>query len=133
MKNNIKNKKYTMREAVSYYILGYKRYEQNTKQNGLEDILKDIAEVAQENIDNKEIVGVNSDLLDRINFEWLLSANDFIAYATCVFYVLINREIQITDEKIVKELLKELHLYHPRKTVKEAESILEHCFPELKN
>lgn len=133
MKNNIKNKEYTMREAVSYYILGYKRYEQNIEQNGLEDILKDIAEVAQENIDNEEIVGVNSDLLDRINFDWLLSANDFIAYATCVFYVLINREIQITDEKIVKEFLKELHLHHPRKTMKEAEIILEKVFPELLN
>mgnify|MGYP000027097686 CR=1 FL=1 len=33
MKKNIKNKNYTMKEAVSYYILGYKRYEQNISQN----------------------------------------------------------------------------------------------------
>ena len=38
-----------MKEAVSYYILGYKRYEQNTEQNGLADILKNIVQVAQEN------------------------------------------------------------------------------------
>lgn len=133
MKKNIKNKNYTMKEAVSYYILGYKRYEQNISQNGLKDILKNIAEVTQENIENKENVLVNNDLLDRINFNWLLSANDFIAYATCIFYVLINREIQITDEKIVKEFLKELHLHHPRKTMKEAEVILENVFSELLN
>lgn len=133
MNNNIKNKKYTMREAVSYYILGYKRYEQNIEQNGLKDILKDIAEVAQENIDNKEIVGVNADLLNEINFEWLLSSNDFIAYATCIFYVLISREMQITDEKIVKEFLKELHSHQPKEIMKEAEIILEKVFSELLN
>lgn len=94
MKKNIKNKNYTMKEAVSYYILGYKRYEQNVSQNGLKDILKNIAEVTQENIENKENVLVNNDLLDRINFNWLLSANNLIAYATCIFYVLINREIE---------------------------------------
>ncbi len=133
MKKNIKNKNYTMKEAVSYYILGYKRYEQNTEQNGLADILKNIVQVAQENIENKGNVVVSNDTLNRINFDWLLSANDLIAYAVCIFYVLINREIQITDEKIVKEFLKELHLHHPRKTMKEAEIILENCFPELKN
>ena len=125
MKKNIKNKNYTMKEAVSYYILGYKRYEQNTEQNGLADILKNIVQVAQENIENKGNVVVSNDTLNRINFDWLLSANDLIAYAVCIFYVLINREIQITDEKIVKEFLKELHLHHPRKTMKEAEIILE--------
>ena len=133
MKKNIKNKNYTMKEAVSYYILGYKRYEQNTEQNGLADILKNIVQVAQENIENKGNVVVSNDTLNRINYDWLLSANDLIAYAVCIFYVLINREIQITDEKIVKEFLKELHLHHPRKTMKEAEIILENCFPELKN
>jgi hypothetical protein len=131
MKKNIKNKKYTMKEAVSYYILGYKRYEQNISQNGLEDILKDIVEVAQKNIENEEIVGVNIDLLNRINFDWLLSSNDFIAYAVCVFYVLINREMQITDEKIVKEFLRELHSHHPRKIMKEAKIILEKILKEL--
>ena len=47
MKKNVRNKKYAIKEAVSYYILGYKRYEQNVNQNGLGDILKDIVEVAQ--------------------------------------------------------------------------------------
>lgn len=127
----MKNKKYAMKEAVNYYILGYKKYEQNINQNGLEDILRDIVEVAQENLNIEEITGVNTNLLDRINFEWLLSSNDFIAYATCIFYILMNREMQITDEKIVEEFLKEVYLHHPRRTMKEAEIILERVFPEL--
>ena len=131
MKKNVRNKMYAIKEAVSYYILGYKKYEQNINQNGLGDILKDIVEVAQKNIENEEIVGVNIDLLNRINFDWLLSSNDFIAYAVCVFYVLINREMQITDEKIVKEFLRELHSHHPRKIMKEAKIILEKILKEL--
>lgn len=133
MKKNVRNKRYAIKEAVSYYILGYKKYEQNINQNGLGDILKDIVEVVQENLNNIEIIGVNNELLKRINFSWILSADDFIAYAVCIFNVLINREIQITDEKIVKEFLSMIHLHHPRSVMKEAETILENCFPELKN
>ena len=133
MKKNVRNKKYAIKEAVSYYILGYKRYEQNVNQNGLGDILKDIVEVAQENLNSIEITGVNTELLNRINFNWILSANDFISYAICIFNVLINREMQITDEKIVKEFLSEIHTHHPRKIMKEAEVILENLFPELLN
>lgn len=133
MKKNVRNKRYAIKEAVSYYILGYKKYEQNINQNGLGDILKDIVEVVQENLNNIEIIGVNNELLKRINFSWILSADDFIAYAVCIFNVLINREIQITDEKIVKEFLSMIHLHHPRSVMKEAETILGNCFPELKN
>lgn len=132
MKKNARNKMYAIKEAVSYYILGYKKYEQNINQNGLGDILKDIVEVAQENLNSIEITGVNTELLNRINFDWQLSSNDFIAYAVCIFYVLINREMQITDEKIVKEFLKQLHSHHPRRIMKEAEIIAEQIFPELK-
>lgn len=130
MKNNKKNRKYTMREAVSYYILGYKRYEQKKENNGMENILRYLVEVVEE---NKEITVVNSKLLDKVNFDWLISSNDFFAYAVCIFYVLINKGLQITEEKIVNEFLRELHTYHPRTIIKEAEDILEKVFPELIN
>lgn len=133
MKKNVRNKMYAIKEAVSYYILGYKKYEQNINQNGLGDILKDIVEVAQENLNSIEITGVNTELLNRINFNWILSANDFISYAICIFNVLINREMQITDEKIVKEFLSMIHSHHPRNIMKESETILESVFPELLN
>ena len=68
MKKNVRNKMYAIKEAVSYYILGYKKYEQNINQNGLGDILKDIVEVAQENLNSIEITGVNTELLNRMDF-----------------------------------------------------------------
>ncbi len=133
MKKNIRNKEYTMEEAVAYFILGYKRCNENNQKRGLEDILKNILEIAKENIDTNEIQGVNTNLLKRINFNWNLTSDDFVSYATCIFYVLINREQKITDEKIVKEFLRELHSHHPRRTMKEAELILTKMFPDLKN
>ena len=131
MKKNIRNKEYTMEEAVAYFILGYKRCNENNQKRGLEDILKNILEIAKENIDTNEIQGVNTNLLKRINFNWSLTSDDFVSYATCIFYVLINREQKITDEKIVKEFLRELHSHHPRRTMKEAELILTKMFPNL--
>ena len=133
MKKNIRNKEYTMEEAVAYYILGFKKCSENNQKKGLEDILKNILEIAKENIDTNEIQGVNTNLLKRINFSWILTSDDFVSYATCIFYVLINREQKITDEKIVKEFLRELHSHHPRRTMKEAELILTKMFPDLKN
>lgn len=133
MKKNIRDKEYTMEEAVAYFILGYKRCNENNQKRGLEDILKNILEIAKENIDTNEIQGVNTNLLKRINFNWNLTSDDFVSYATCIFYVLINREQKITDEKIVKEFLRELHSHHPRRTMKEAELILTKMFPDLKN
>ncbi len=133
MKKNIRNKEYTMEEAVAYYILGFKKCSENNQKKGLEDILKNILEIAKENIDTNEIQGVNTNLLKRINFNWSLTSDDFVSYATCIFYVLINREQKITDEKIVKEFLRELHSHHPRRTMKEAELILTKMFPDLKN
>ena len=133
MKKDIRNKEYLIEEAVVYYILGYKRYEQDKAQNGLGDILKDILEVAKENINATEITGLDTNLLKRIHFSLVLSADDFVAYAICIFYVLINREIQITSEKIVKEFLSEIHSHHPRKTMQETEIILTNFFLDLKN
>lgn len=131
MKKNIRNKEYTMEEAVAYYILGFKKCSENNQKKGLEDILKNILEIAKENIDTNEIQGVNTNLLKRINFSWSLTSDDFVSYATCIFYVLLNREENITEEKIVIEFLKELHSHHPRRVIKEAELILTRMFPEL--
>ena len=131
MKKDIRNKEYAIQEVVAYYILGYRKYKEESKNKGFEDLLKNILETAKENIDTTEIKGVNINLLKRINFNWVLNSDDFISYATCIFYVLLNREENITEEKIVIEFLKELHSHHPRRTIKEAELILTKLFPDL--
>ncbi len=133
MKKDIRNKEYAIQEVVAYYILGYRKYNEESEQKGFADLLKNILEIAKENFDTTEIKGVDINLLKRINFNWVLNSDDFVSYATCIFYVLMNREENITEEKIVREFLKELHSHHPRRVVKEAEVILTNLFPDLKN
>lgn len=133
MKKDIRNKEYAIQEVVAYYILGYRKYKDESEQKGFADLLKSILETAKENIDTTEIKGVDINLLKRINFNWVLNSDDFVSYATCIFYVLMNREENITEEKIVREFLKKLHSHHPRRVIKEAEVILTNLFPDLKN
>ena len=132
MDESIKNKEFMIQEAFAYYVLGFQQYNKKNNDNDYIRILKNILEVATENIENKTIKGVNTNLLNRINFSWKLSADDFMAYAVCIFYVLTNREKKITDEKILKEFLSELHTHHPRRILKEADFILDNFFPDLK-
>lgn len=125
MKKDIRNKEYMIQEAVAYYVLGYREYEKSNKENDLLQILKSILEIARDKLNKTQIEGVNTELLSRINFSWILSSDDFMAYATTIFYVLTKRENKITEEKIVKEFLAEIHSHHPRRTLKEAELILD--------
>lgn len=132
MNKSIKSKEYMIQEAFAYYILGFQKYNKDNANNDCIQILKNILEVANENLNSTEIKGVNTNLLNRINFSWKLSADDFVAYAVCIFYVLTNREKQITEEKILKEFLSELHTHHPRRILKEANFIIDNFFPDLK-
>lgn len=133
MKQNIKNRDYKIKEAVAYYIWGYQSYKKGTKEIEKDHwikILKSILELARDEEDIKKIIEENKSLLNKIQFSWELSSDDFVAYAICIFYVLTNREKEITPEKIVKEFLSEIYLHHPRKTLKEANFILTEMFPE---
>ncbi len=132
MNKSIKSKEYMIQEAFAYYILGFQKYNKDNDNNDCIQILKNILEVANENLNSTEIKGVNTNLLNRINFSWKLSADDFVAYAVCIFYVLTKREKEITDEKILREFLSELHTHHPRRILKEANFIIDNFFPDLK-
>ena len=116
---------------MAYYILGYQKYSKENAENDYIQILKNILEVSSNDIN--VVKSINNNLLDRINFSWVLSADDFVAYAVCIFYVLTKREKKITEEKILKEFLSELHTHHPRKILKEANFIIDNFFPDLKN
>ena len=133
MKEKCESKEYSMSEAVAYCILGYRKYVQEgvkDKRVALKYIIKFILEMARDEVDTKEVILQNKKILDTIPFSWKLTLDDFFAYATCVFYVLTNREIEITPEKIVAEFLSEVHSHHPRRTLKEAKFILDELFLE---
>ena len=135
MKKNIKKSEFTMNEAVAYYIVGYEKAKEEIKRMDNKNwvvILKHIIECVRdyELKDIQKVIVQNKELLKTIKFKWILSPDDFVSYATCIFYVLINREEQITNEKIVAEFISEMYMHHPRKTLKEANFILDQVFPK---
>ena len=132
----INKKNYKIKEAIAYYILALKKYNEKIKNIEKDHwiiILKLILELIRDEVDTKNTIIKNEEILDKIPFSWELTADDLFAYATCIFYVLTNREKEITPEKIVIEFLSEVHLHHPRKTMKEANFILDEFFPDLKD
>ena len=131
MIKDIRKKDFVIQESLAYYILGYQKYSKENAGNDYIQILENILEVSSNDING--VKSINNNLLDRINFSWVLSADDFVAYAVCIFYVLTKREKKITEEKILKEFLSELHTHHPRKILKEANFIIDNFFPDLRN
>ena len=126
---------YSMQELVALCILGYKKYQSNNKKNDkqqLKNIIKNVLELAEKKIEIEDITSFNTDLLKAIKFKWQMTADEVLAYSTCVFYVLTKRDEEITEENIVKEFLSELYSHHPKRTRIEADIILENFFPDLK-
>ena len=133
MKNDIRKKDFDIKEEVAYYILGYEKYIQTNDNNNDEfiQIIKCILEVAKDDMDSQKTKDINNKYLNRINFSWKMSADEFIAYAICIFYVLTQRAERITDERVVKQFLSEIHLHSPRRILKEADFIINSLFPDL--
>lgn len=130
-----KKSEFTINEAVAYYIVGFQNAEREIKEKNNKNwviILKQIIESVRdyELKDIQKVITQNKDLLKTIKFKWFLSPDDFVSYATCIFYVLTNREEQITNKKIVTEFISEMYIHHPRKTLKEANFILDQAFPK---
>ena len=137
MKKDIKKSDFTIKEAIAYYIVGFEKAKDEIKEINNKNwiiILKYILECVRD-YDLKEIEKVilsNRNLLKVIKFQWVLSPDDFVAYATCIFYVLINREKQITTGKIITEFISEIYMQHPRRTLRDANFILEQYTPNSK-
>ena len=132
----LNKKNYKIKEAIAYYILGLNKYNEEIKDIKKEHwviILKFILELTRDEVNTKNTIIENKEILDKIPFSWELTSDDLVAYATCIFYVLTNREKEITAEKIVTEFLSEIHSHHPRRTMKEANLILDQFFPDLKD
>lgn len=125
---------YSMQELVALCILGYKKYQSKNKKNDKEkltNIIKNVLELAEKKIEIEDITSFNTDLLKEINFKWKMTAEEVLAYSTCVFYVLTKRDEEITEENIVKEFLSELYTHHPRRIRLEADFILGNFLQKL--
>ena len=135
MKLNINNVEYTIQEVIMFFIIGYDRYKnqyskniENNKKNQFKYIIKSILETSKSKLEEQELLIINKNVFEKELFDWKFIDDDILSYATCVFYVLLNRENIITNEMIIKEFLSEIKKHHPRTTRKEANVILERIF-----
>ena len=55
MNKDIRKKEYMIQEAFAYYVLGYERYRKDNNENDCMQIIKNILEVASDNINATQI------------------------------------------------------------------------------
>ncbi|MBR0350839.1 MAG: hypothetical protein IJH76_03350 [Clostridia bacterium] len=123
------NKSFKIKELIAYCIIGYRRYypkKNETKKDKLRYIVKNVLDVSNEVENAPELI--NKELLESIDINWRFNTDDLLAYATNTFYMLIANETNITEQKIVERLKKELKDNHPRDVVKYANSSLDDLF-----
>ena len=126
------NKKYSVKEAVSYYIYVCNEMNIENEEITLRNVLENLV-LTMKNISKEEILrNINKNELRKIRFSWIFSSNEVIAYAIAIFYVLINRKERLSERNIIHTMLSELYMHKPSKTLKESEFIAEKIFPELK-
>ncbi|MBP3832180.1 MAG: hypothetical protein ILA02_07410 [Clostridia bacterium] len=123
------NKSFKIKELIAYCIIGYRRYypkKNETKEDKLRYIVKNVLDVSNEVENAPELI--NKELLESIDINWRFNTDDLLAYATNTFYMLIANETNITEQKIVERLKKELKNNHPRDVVSDADKIMNAIF-----
>ncbi len=123
------NKSFKIKELIAYCIIGYRRYypkKNETKEDKLRYIVKNVLDVSNEVENAPELI--NKELLESIDINWRFNTDDLLAYATNTFYMLIANETNITEQKIVERLKKELKNNHPRDEVIQANQIIDRIF-----
>ncbi|MBR3255502.1 MAG: hypothetical protein IKF97_04730 [Clostridia bacterium] len=123
------NKSFKIKELIAYCIIGYRRYypkKNETKEDKLRYIVKNVLDVSIE-VDNAPDL-VKKELLESIDINWRFNTDDLLAYATNTFYMLIANETNITEQKIVERLKKELKDNHPRDVISDADKIMNGLF-----
>ena len=123
------NKSFKIKELIAYCIIGYRRYypkKNETKEDKLRYIVKNVLDVSNE-VENATDL-INKELLESIDINWRFNTDDLLAYATNTFYMLIANETNITEQKIVERLKKELKDNHPRDEINDADKIMNDLF-----
>ncbi|MBR0491203.1 MAG: hypothetical protein IJJ82_04050 [Clostridia bacterium] len=123
------NKSFKIKELIAYCIIGYRRYypkKNETKEDKLRYIVKNVLDVSNE-VENATDL-INKELLESIDINWRFNTDDLLAYAINTFYMLIANGTNITEQRIVERLKKELKDNHPRDVISDADKIMNGLF-----
>lgn len=107
---NIENKKYSVKQALAYYIVSFNE----VKEKEFESLMKKLIETLIDIPDaNKVLEQINTELLVKIENYWTLTLDQVTAYGCIVFHKLAFVKQQFSENEILQEFIYAMRLYSP--------------------
>lgn len=107
---NIENKKYSVKQALAYYIVSFNE----VKDKEFESLMKKLIETLIDIPDaNKVLEQINTELLVKIENYWTLTLDQVTAYGCIVFHKLAFVKQQFSENEILQEFIYAMRLYSP--------------------
>ena len=109
--NTLENKKYSVKQAISYYIISYRNAEKKTDfKSIMSELLMTMLEIPEQ---NEVLKQVNPTVLEKINMYWSLDINQVVSYAYIIFRDLTLTNQTVSERIIVSECEYVMRLYSP--------------------
>lgn len=106
----IENKKYTVKQALAYYIVSFN----NSKENDFENLMKKLIEVLIDMPnENKILEQINAELLVEIKNYWTLTLDQVTAYGCIIFHNLSFKNQEFSENDILQEFIYTMRLHSP--------------------
>lgn len=109
--NKIENKRYSVKQAISYYIVSYRSSDKKTDfRNIMSELLIKLLEIPEQ---DEVLDRVSIDTLEKIKLYWSLNLDQLVSYAYIVFHNLTFTNQEFTENDIVSESIYVMQLYSP--------------------
>lgn len=106
----IENKKYSVKQALAYYIVSFNKVEEKEFENLMKKLIETLIDMPDE---NKVLEQVNTELLVKIENYWTLTLDQVTAYGCIVFHKLAFVKQQFSENEILQEFIYAMRLYSP--------------------
>lgn len=122
--DKIENKRYSVKQAISYYIVAFRNTEKKTRfKSIMSELLIDLLEIPQQ---DKILEKISPNILEQIKVYWSLDIDQVVSYAYIVFYNLTYTRQEFTEKDIVSECKYVMQLYSPNNAEEFVNRQLEH-------
>lgn len=110
----INYKKYSVKEAFAYYIVGFRSVKNENYKSVLMEIIEKLISMPNKNEALEQIQNIH---IGGIQNNWNLSLRRVIAYAYIIFDSLINSNRNFTEKDILGQFECAMKLYSPNNAV----------------
>lgn len=107
---NIENKKYSVKQALAYYIVSFNEVKEKEFENLMKKLIETLIDIPDA---NKVLEQINTELLVKIENYWTLTLDQVTAYGCIVFHKLAFVKQQFSENEILQEFIYAMRLYSP--------------------